>query len=50
MEPLAKAVLVAFNEHVRDRVAERHVPSADLSRIGNALVTTLMPFQKEGVE
>ena len=50
VEPLPKSVLTAFDAHIHGNVAERRIPVADLSRVCDNVVSTLMPFQREGVK
>ncbi|XP_041366141.1 SWI/SNF-related matrix-associated actin-dependent regulator of chromatin subfamily A-like protein 1 [Gigantopelta aegis] len=50
IEPLPKAVLQIFSSQLRGEYTDCHIAAADLSKVDQGLVDSLMPFQREGVD
>ncbi|PKU46583.1 swi snf-related matrix-associated actin-dependent regulator of chromatin subfamily a-like protein 1 [Limosa lapponica baueri] len=49
VEPLPEAVIKTFAAQIQRSTSETDVPDADLSVVDSEIVTSLMPFQREGV-
>ncbi|XP_009863651.1 PREDICTED: SWI/SNF-related matrix-associated actin-dependent regulator of chromatin subfamily A-like protein 1, partial [Apaloderma vittatum] len=49
VEPLPKAVIQTFAAQMWRSTSQTDVPDADLSAVDSKIVTSLMPFQREGV-
>ncbi|NXQ97357.1 SMAL1 protein, partial [Sagittarius serpentarius] len=49
VEPLPEAVIQTFAAHIQRSTAQTDIPDADLSVVDSKIVTSLMPFQREGV-
>lgn len=49
-EPLPTFILRVFDPKLKGNVIERTIPQADLSRVDDKLVRTLLTFQLEGVK
>ncbi|XP_019146173.1 SWI/SNF-related matrix-associated actin-dependent regulator of chromatin subfamily A-like protein 1 isoform X2 [Corvus cornix cornix] len=49
VEPLPEAVIRTFAAHLQRSPSQTDIPDADLSVVDSKIVTSLMPFQREGV-
>ncbi|XP_071603861.1 SWI/SNF-related matrix-associated actin-dependent regulator of chromatin subfamily A-like protein 1 isoform X2 [Heliangelus exortis] len=49
VEPLPEAVVQTFAAQIERSTSQTEVPDADLSVVDSKIVTSLMPFQREGV-
>ncbi|XP_054064195.1 SWI/SNF-related matrix-associated actin-dependent regulator of chromatin subfamily A-like protein 1 isoform X2 [Rissa tridactyla] len=49
VEPLPEAVIKTFAAQIQRSTSETDIPDADLSVVDSEIVTSLMPFQREGV-
>ncbi|NXI85752.1 SMAL1 protein, partial [Rhipidura dahli] len=49
VEPLPEAVIKTFAAHLKRSPSQTDIPDADLSVVDSKIVTSLMPFQREGV-
>ncbi|NXH22080.1 SMAL1 protein, partial [Bucco capensis] len=49
VEPLPEAVIQTFAVQIQSSTTQTDTPDADLSVVDSKLVTSLMPFQREGV-
>uniref|UniRef100_A0A8C0BW70 SWI/SNF-related matrix-associated actin-dependent regulator of chromatin subfamily A-like protein 1 n=1 Tax=Buteo japonicus TaxID=224669 RepID=A0A8C0BW70_9AVES len=49
VEPLPEAVIQTFAAQIQRSTSQTDVPDADLSVVDSKIVTSLMPFQREGV-
>ncbi|NXS88421.1 SMAL1 protein, partial [Erpornis zantholeuca] len=49
VEPLPEAVIKTFAAHLQRSPSQTDIPDADLSVVDSEIVTSLMPFQREGV-
>uniref|UniRef100_A0A663DV06 SWI/SNF-related matrix-associated actin-dependent regulator of chromatin subfamily A-like protein 1 n=1 Tax=Aquila chrysaetos chrysaetos TaxID=223781 RepID=A0A663DV06_AQUCH len=49
VEPLPEAVIQTFAAQIQRSTSQIDVPDADLSVVDSKIVTSLMPFQREGV-
>uniref|UniRef100_A0A8C3D3T9 SWI/SNF-related matrix-associated actin-dependent regulator of chromatin subfamily A-like protein 1 n=1 Tax=Corvus moneduloides TaxID=1196302 RepID=A0A8C3D3T9_CORMO len=49
VEPLPEAVIRTFATHLQRSPSQTDIPDADLSVVDSKIVTSLMPFQREGV-
>ncbi|NWY76469.1 SMAL1 protein, partial [Erithacus rubecula] len=49
VEPLPEAVIKTFAAHLQRCPSQTDIPDADLSVVDSKIVTSLMPFQREGV-
>ncbi|XP_009994542.1 PREDICTED: SWI/SNF-related matrix-associated actin-dependent regulator of chromatin subfamily A-like protein 1 [Chaetura pelagica] len=49
VEPLPAAVIQTFAAQIQGSTSETEIPDADLSVVDSKIVTSLMPFQREGV-
>ncbi|NWI83456.1 SMAL1 protein, partial [Dryoscopus gambensis] len=49
VEPLPEAVIKTFAAHLQRSPSQTDIPDADLSVVDSKIVTSLMPFQREGV-
>ncbi|NXC26629.1 SMAL1 protein, partial [Campylorhamphus procurvoides] len=49
VEPLPEAVIQSFAAQLRRSPSQTDIPDADLSAVDSKIVTSLMPFQREGV-
>ncbi|NXU47291.1 SMAL1 protein, partial [Turnix velox] len=49
VEPLPEAVITTFAAQIQRSTSETDIPDADISVVDSELVTSLMPFQREGV-
>ncbi|XP_010120798.1 PREDICTED: SWI/SNF-related matrix-associated actin-dependent regulator of chromatin subfamily A-like protein 1 [Chlamydotis macqueenii] len=49
VEPLPEAVIQTFAAQIRRSTSQTDIPDADLSVVDSKIVTSLMPFQREGV-
>ncbi|NXP19138.1 SMAL1 protein, partial [Scytalopus superciliaris] len=49
VEPLPEAVIQTFAAQLRRSSSQTDIPDADLSAVDSKIVTSLMPFQREGV-
>ncbi|NWW14081.1 SMAL1 protein, partial [Oreocharis arfaki] len=49
VEPLPEAVIKTFAAHLQRSPSQTEIPDADLSVVDSKIVTSLMPFQREGV-
>ncbi|KAM6349120.1 SWI/SNF-related matrix-associated actin-dependent regulator of chromatin subfamily A-like protein 1 isoform 2-T4 [Alca torda] len=49
VEPLPEAVIKTFAAQIQRLTSEADIPDADLSVVDSEIVTSLMPFQREGV-
>uniref|UniRef100_A0A8C3JZE9 SWI/SNF-related matrix-associated actin-dependent regulator of chromatin subfamily A-like protein 1 n=1 Tax=Calidris pygmaea TaxID=425635 RepID=A0A8C3JZE9_9CHAR len=49
VEPLPEAVIKTFAAQIQRSASETEIPDADLSVVDSEIVTSLMPFQREGV-
>ncbi|XP_051479833.1 SWI/SNF-related matrix-associated actin-dependent regulator of chromatin subfamily A-like protein 1 isoform X2 [Apus apus] len=49
VEPLPAAVIQTFAAQIQRSTSETDIPDADLSVVDSKIVTSLMPFQREGV-
>ncbi|NWS96841.1 SMAL1 protein, partial [Mionectes macconnelli] len=49
VEPLPQAVIQAFVAQLQSSQSHTDIPDADLSVVDSKIVTSLMPFQREGV-
>ncbi|NWW21732.1 SMAL1 protein, partial [Falcunculus frontatus] len=49
VEPLPEAVIKTFAAHLQRSPSQTDIPDADLSAVDSKIVTSLMPFQREGV-
>ncbi|NXK96372.1 SMAL1 protein, partial [Formicarius rufipectus] len=49
VEPLPEAVIRTFAAQLRRSPSQTDIPDADLSVVDSKIVTSLMPFQREGV-
>ncbi|NWX22953.1 SMAL1 protein, partial [Aegotheles bennettii] len=49
VEPLPAAVIQTFAAQIERATSQADIPDADLSVVDSKLVTSLMPFQREGV-
>ncbi|NXO15272.1 SMAL1 protein, partial [Oriolus oriolus] len=49
VEPLPDAVIKTFAAHLQRSPSQTEIPDADLSVVDSKIVTSLMPFQREGV-
>ncbi|NWR46945.1 SMAL1 protein, partial [Regulus satrapa] len=49
VEPLPEAVIKSFAAQLQRSPSQRDIPDADLSGVDSKIVTSLMPFQREGV-
>ncbi|NXM40842.1 SMAL1 protein, partial [Gymnorhina tibicen] len=49
VEPLPEAVIKTFAAHLQKSPSQTDIPDADLSVVDSKIVTSLMPFQREGV-
>ncbi|NWU20180.1 SMAL1 protein, partial [Dyaphorophyia castanea] len=49
VEPLPEAVIKTFAAHLQSSPSQTDIPDADLSVVDSKIVTSLMPFQREGV-
>lgn len=51
VEPLPEAVVQTFAAQIQSSTSQTtDVPEADLSVVDSKIVTSLMPFQREGVK
>lgn len=50
VEPLPEAVIKTFAAQIQRSTSETDIPDADLSVVDSEIVTSLMPFQREGVK
>lgn len=50
IEALPKAILQVFSSQLKGNYPSRDIPSADLSEVDVSLVSSLLPFQREGVK
>lgn len=50
VEPLPEAVIQTFAAQIQRSTSQTDVPDADLSVVDSKIVTSLMPFQREGVK
>ena len=50
VEPLPKIVLTAFDSQIKSTSKERLIPETNLSKVDQKLVSTLLPFQRDGVK
>ncbi|NXX79752.1 SMAL1 protein, partial [Urocolius indicus] len=49
VEPLPEAVIQTFAAQIKRSTPQTDIPDADLSVVDSKIVTSLMPFQREGV-
>ncbi|XP_032859804.2 SWI/SNF-related matrix-associated actin-dependent regulator of chromatin subfamily A-like protein 1 isoform X2 [Tyto alba] len=49
VEPLPEAVIQTFAAQIQTSTPQTDIPDADLSVVDSKIVTSLMPFQREGV-
>uniref|UniRef100_A0A8D0KTY7 SWI/SNF-related matrix-associated actin-dependent regulator of chromatin subfamily A-like protein 1 n=1 Tax=Strix occidentalis caurina TaxID=311401 RepID=A0A8D0KTY7_STROC len=49
VEPLPEAVIQTFAAQIQRSTSQTDIPDADLSVVDSKIVTSLMPFQREGV-
>ncbi|XP_063256861.1 SWI/SNF-related matrix-associated actin-dependent regulator of chromatin subfamily A-like protein 1 isoform X1 [Prinia subflava] len=49
VEPLPEAVIKTFAAQLQGSPSQTDIPDADLSAVDSKIVTSLMPFQREGV-
>ncbi|XP_053374733.1 SWI/SNF-related matrix-associated actin-dependent regulator of chromatin subfamily A-like protein 1 isoform X2 [Mercenaria mercenaria] len=49
IEPLPRAITTTFSAQIKGENPPKHAPIADLSRVEQSLVNSLMSFQREGV-
>ncbi|NXU38025.1 SMAL1 protein, partial [Drymodes brunneopygia] len=49
VEPLPEAVIMTFAAQLQRSPSQTDIPDADLSVVDSKIVTSLMPFQREGV-
>ncbi|NXI43298.1 SMAL1 protein, partial [Galbula dea] len=49
VEPLPQAVIQTFADQIQRSTSQTDTPDADLSGVDSKIVTSLMPFQREGV-
>ncbi|NWU99127.1 SMAL1 protein, partial [Upupa epops] len=49
VEPLPEAVIHTFAAQIQRSTSQTDIPEADLSIVDSKIVTSLMPFQREGV-
>ncbi|KAM6080452.1 SWI/SNF-related matrix-associated actin-dependent regulator of chromatin subfamily A-like protein 1 isoform 2-T2 [Theristicus caerulescens] len=49
VEPLPEAVIQTFAAQIQRSASQTDIPDADLSVVDSKIVTSLMPFQREGV-
>ncbi|NXW48589.1 SMAL1 protein, partial [Nyctiprogne leucopyga] len=49
VEPLPEAVIQTFAAQIQRSTSQTDIPDADLSVVDSEVVTSLMPFQREGV-
>ncbi|XP_021145955.2 SWI/SNF-related matrix-associated actin-dependent regulator of chromatin subfamily A-like protein 1 isoform X1 [Columba livia] len=49
VEPLPEAVIQTFAAQIQRSTSQTDIPDADLSVVDSEIVTSLMPFQREGV-
>ncbi|NXP47562.1 SMAL1 protein, partial [Heliornis fulica] len=49
VEPLPEAIIHTFAAQIQRSASQTDVPDADLSVVDSKIVTSLMPFQREGV-
>ncbi|OPJ79872.1 SWI/SNF-related matrix-associated actin-dependent regulator of chromatin subfamily A-like protein 1 [Patagioenas fasciata monilis] len=49
VEPLPEAVIQTFAAQIQRSASQTDIPDADLSVVDSEIVTSLMPFQREGV-
>lgn len=50
VEPLPEAVIKTFAAQLQRSPSLTDIPDADLSGVDSRVVTSLMPFQREGVK
>lgn len=50
VEPLPDAVIKTFAAQLQGSPSQTDIPDADLSAVDSKIVTSLMPFQREGVK
>ncbi|KFV49750.1 SWI/SNF-related matrix-associated actin-dependent regulator of chromatin subfamily A-like 1, partial [Gavia stellata] len=49
VEPLPEAIIQTFAAQIQRSTSQTDIPDADLSVVDSKIVTSLMPFQREGV-
>lgn len=50
VDPLPKNVLMAFASQLKSTEKDRVIPEANLSKVDQKLVSTLLPFQRDGIK